>query len=57
MDMEYTLVVTKEDGEGVGWTESLGLVDANYCRWSGLDKQAMRSCCIVQGTIITRDGT
>ena len=22
-------------GEGVGWTGSLGLVDANYCIWSG----------------------
>ena len=22
-------------GEGVGWTESLELVDANYCIWSG----------------------
>ena len=21
-------------GEGVGWTGSLGLVDANYCIWS-----------------------
>ena len=27
-DMENRFVVTK--GEGVGWTESLGLVDANY---------------------------
>ena len=23
------------EGEGVGWTESLGLIDANYCTWSG----------------------
>ena len=22
-------------GEGVGWTGSLGLVDANHCIWSG----------------------
>ena len=22
-------------GEGVGWTGSLGLIDANYCIWSG----------------------
>ena len=28
MDMENSLVVAK--GEGVGWTGSLGLVDANY---------------------------
>ena len=25
------LVVAKEEGEGVGWTGNLGLVDANYC--------------------------
>ena len=29
------LVVAKEEGEGGGWTGSLGLVDANYCIWSG----------------------
>ena len=22
------------EGEGVGWTENLGLLDANYCIWS-----------------------
>ena len=27
--------VAKGEGEGVGWTGSLGLVDANYCIWSG----------------------
>ena len=27
-DIENRLVVDK--GEGVGWTESLGLIDANY---------------------------
>ena len=33
MDMENRLVVAKgeEEGEGEGWTGSLGLVDANYC--------------------------
>ena len=25
------IVVAKGAGEGVGWTGSLGLVDANYC--------------------------
>ena len=30
MDLENRLVVAKEEGEGVGWTGSLGLVDANY---------------------------
>ena len=33
MDLENRLVVAK--GEGVGWTGSLGLIDANYCIWSG----------------------
>ena len=33
MDLENRLVITK--GEGVGWMYSLGLVDANYCIWSG----------------------
>ena len=31
MDLENRLVVAKGEGEGVGWTGSLGLVDANYC--------------------------
>ena len=35
MDVENRLAVAKGDGEGVGWTGSLGLVDANYCIWSG----------------------
>ena len=30
MDLENRLVVAKGEREGVGWTESLGLVDANY---------------------------
>ena len=25
----------QEGGEGAGWTGSLGLIDANYCIWSG----------------------
>ena len=29
------LVVAKGEGEGVGWTGSVGLVDANYCIWNG----------------------
>ena len=33
MDMENRLVVTK--AEGVGWTGSLGLVEANYGIWHG----------------------
>ena len=35
MDLENTLVVAKEEGEGVGWTGNLGLIDANYRIWSG----------------------
>ena len=44
------------EGEGVGWTGSLGLVDENFSIWSGW---AMRSCHVAQGTIylITCDGT
>lgn len=45
MDVENRLVVAKGEWEGVGWTGSLGLVDANYCMWSG---KAMRSYCIAQ---------
>ena len=35
MDLENRLVVAKEEMERVGWTGSLGLIDANYCIWSG----------------------
>ena len=48
MDLENRLVVAKGEGEGVGWTGSRGLIDANHCIWSGL---AMKSYCISQGTI------
>ena len=44
--MEDRLVVA--EGEEVGWTWSLGLVDANCCIWSG---SAMRCCCRAQGTL------
>ena len=40
------IVVAK--GEGVGWTGSLGLVDANYYIQNG---SAMRSYCTAQGII------
>ena len=33
-DLEHRLVFAKGEGEGVGWTENLGLVDANYCIWN-----------------------
>ena len=31
MDLENRHVVAKGEGEGVGWTGNLGLIDANYC--------------------------
>ena len=31
MDLENRLVAAKGEGEGVGWTGNLGLIDANYC--------------------------
>ena len=34
-DLENRLVVAKGEREGVVWTENLGLIDANYCVWSG----------------------
>ena len=34
MDMENRLVVAKGEGEGVGWTGNLGLIDADYCLWN-----------------------
>ena len=37
MDLENILVVAKGAGEGVEWTRSLGLIDANYA--FGVDKQ------------------
>ena len=37
MDLENRLEVAKREGEGMGWTGSLGLTDANYC--TGVDKQ------------------
>ena len=35
MDLEIRLVVAKREGERVGGSGSLGLIDANYCTWSG----------------------
>ena len=34
MDLENRLVAAKGVGEGVGWTGSLELIDANYCIWN-----------------------
>jgi len=38
MDLENRLAVAKGEGgegEGVGWTGNLGLIDMNYCLWNG----------------------
>ena len=35
VDMESRLVVAKVEVEGVGWSGSLGSIDANYCLWNG----------------------
>ena len=43
MGLENRPVVSKEEGEGVGWIGSLGLIDADHCLWNGL---VMRSCCV-----------
>ena len=48
MDLENRLVVAKGAGEGVGWIECLGLIDAEYCLWNGL---AIISCCVALGTM------
>ena len=48
VDLENRLVVAKWEVEGVGWTGSLWLINANCCLWNGW---AIRSCCIAQGTM------
>ena len=48
MDLEKRLVVAKGEEEGVGWIGCLQLIDAAYGLWDGL---AMRSCCVVLGTM------
>jgi len=35
MDLENRFVVVRREGEGVGWTGNLGLIDTNYCPWNG----------------------
>ena len=35
MGLENRHVVAKTEGEGMGWTGNLGLIDANYCFWNG----------------------
>jgi len=42
------ILVARGEGEGVGWTGNLGLIDANYCFWNG---EAMKSCCVALETV------
>ena len=51
MDLENRLVVAKGEGEEVGCTGSLGLIEENHCLWNGL---AMRSCCVALGTMCSQ---
>ena len=53
MDLEKRLVVAWGEGEGLGGTGSLGLMDEDYCLWNGL---AMRSCCVALGTMSSHLG-
>ena len=41
LDLENRLVVAKREGEGVGGTGSLGLVDANYCIWEWISNEIL----------------
>ena len=50
MDLENRLVVAKGEGDGVGWTGSLGIACADYCLWNEL---AVRSCCVALGTMFS----
>ena len=34
VDLEHRLMVAKGEGEGMGWIENWGLIDANYCLWN-----------------------
>ena len=53
MNLENRLVVAKAEGEGMGWFESLGLIDAYCCLWNRL---TMRSYCVVLGTMSSHLG-
>ena len=48
MDLENRLVVAKEEGEGVGWIQNMGLIDADSYLWNGL---TMKSSCVALGTM------
>ena len=48
MDLKNRLVAALGKREGVGGMGSLGLMDANYCSWTGC---TMRSCCVAWRTM------
>ncbi len=39
MDMENRRVAA--EGDGVGWTANLGLIDVDYCLWNGLSNEIL----------------
>ena len=41
MDLANRLVVAYGEEEGVEWTGSLGLIDENYCIWSGYSSEVL----------------
>jgi len=41
MDLENRFVIAKGEEEGVEWTGSLGLIDENYCIWSGYSSEVL----------------
>ena len=58
MNMENRLIVAKGEGEGVGWTGSLGLEDANYCLLEGISNEILLyttgNC--IQSLVMEHDG-
>ena len=48
LDLENRLVVSKVEGNGVGWMGCLGLIGSDYCLWNEL---AMRSCHVALETM------
>ena len=53
---ENRLVVAKGEGEGVGWTQSLGLADANYLEWLSHEVLLYSTGSYIQPLGIDRDG-
>ena len=57
MDLESRLVVAKgeEQGKGVGWTRSLGLVDANL-EWISNESMLYSTRNYIQSLLMEHDG-